>query len=336
MVAAGLVLLFLLLIRAAALARRPSRARQTFVLAALCAGLGYLAHQTTIFYVLPTLLWLAWRRPRPLFRRPVVWSVATWALGGLVGLAAFAPWQVWVVRSYGLNAVLAANPASFGVDVSETLGDWLLKGGVAALGTLVPLPALGALVRGSLPSLDQLLRIQLALLTGALGIGGCWLLVRAALRSRLHSYPLSPIPYPLRRRLPWLAVVILCGFFGQVMLQPNWHDTGDAAESMTPIVVLGLAYVAREALRLGPIARRLFFGLVLSELAVYLGLWLWWAFGSAWTRDVNAVLGARYGLDHIRNLWGPAVPLGAMLLIAGLAVSAVLLWRALGQPVCRR
>jgi hypothetical protein len=124
------------------------------------------------------------------------------------------------------------------------------------------------------------------------------------------------------------------------MLQPNWHDTGDAAESMTPIVVLGLAYVAREALTLGTVARRVFFGLVLAELAAYLGLWLWWAFGSAWTRDPNAVLGARYGLDHIRNLWGPATPLGAALLIAGFGASAVLLWRALshpaGQPVCRR
>lgn len=344
MVAAGLVLLFLLMIRAAALARRPTRARQTFVLAALCAGLGYLAHQTTIFYVLPTLLWLVWRRPRPVFRRPVIWSLTTWALGGLAGLAAFAPWQGWVVRSYGLNAVLEANPASFGADVSETLGDWLLKGGVAALGTLVPLPALGTLARGALPSLDQLLRIQLALLTGALGASGCWLLARAALSSRPpRPWPLvpgpstpSPLPYPLRRRPPWLAVVVLCGFFGQVMLQPNWHDTGDAAESMTPIVILGLAYVAREARRLGPRARRLFFGLVLAELAVYLGLWLWWAFGSTWTRDVNAVLGARYGLDHIRNLWGPATPLGALLLIAGLGVSVVLLWRALGQPVCRR
>ena len=138
------------------------------------------------------------------------------------------------------------------------------------------------------------------------------------------------------RRLPWLALVVLCGFFGQVMLQPNWHDTGDAAESMTPIVILGLAYVAREALRLGPGARRLFFGLVLAELGAYLGLWLWWAFGSAWTRDANAVLATRYGLEHIRNLWGLATPLGAVLLTVGLGGSAVLLWRALAQPVCRR
>ena len=131
---------------------------------------------------------------------------------------------------------------------------------------------------------------------------------------------------------------MLCGFLGQVMLQPNWHDTGDAAESMTPIVVLGLAYVAREALRLGPRARRLFFGLVLAELAAYLGLWLWWAFGSAWTRDPNAVLASRYGLEHIRNLWAPATPLGAALLIAGLGASALLLWRRAParQPVCRR
>ena len=93
MVAAGLVL-FLLLIRAAVLGRQPTRARQTFVLAALCAGLGYLAHQTTIFYVLPTLLWLGWRRPRPLFRRPLGWTLRTWALGGLAGLAAFAPGRV--------------------------------------------------------------------------------------------------------------------------------------------------------------------------------------------------------------------------------------------------
>jgi len=331
MVAAGLVLLFLLLIRAAALARRPSRARQTFVLAALCAGLGYLAHQTTIFYVLPTLLWLVGRRPRPLFRRPIFWSLTTWALGGLAGVAAFGPWQAWVISTYGLDAVLEANPASFGQDVTETFGDWLLKGIVAAIGTLVPLPALTSLAHGALPTLDQLLRFQLAVLTGALGLSGCWLLARSAVRAR--PSPLASRPSPLRRP-PWLALVVLGGFIGQVMLQPNWHDTGDAAESMTPIVVLGVAYVAREALKLGTVARRLFFGLVLVELGAYLGLWLWWAFGSAWTRDPNAVLGSRYGLDHIRNLWGPATPLGAALLIAGLGVSAVLLWRALARPAC--
>ena len=44
---------------------------------------------------------------------------------------------------------------------------------------------------------------------------------------------------------------VLGGFLGQVLLQPNWHDTGDAAESMTPLVVLGLAYAAQEAARLG-------------------------------------------------------------------------------------
>ena len=119
------------------------------------------------------------------------------------------------------------------------------------------------------------------------------------------------------------------------MLQPNWHDTGDAADSMTPIVVLGLAYVAREALRLGSRARHLFFCLVLAELAVYLGLWLWWAFGPAWTRDVNAVLGVsvRAG-SHPKSL-GPAVPLGAALLIVGVGASALLLWRALAQAACR-
>jgi hypothetical protein len=319
MVAAGLVLLFLLLVRAAALARPPTRARQTFVLAALCAGLAYLGHPTSIFYIVPTLLWLAWRRPRPLFRRPVSWTIATWALAGLAGLAAFGPWQVWVLTTYGLRALLDANPASFGVDVSETLGDWLLKGGVAAIGTLVPLPALGALARGSLPSVDQLLRFQLAVLTGAFGLSGCWLLVRS-------SFAAHP---SLLRRPPWLAIVVLCGFFGQIMLQPNWHDTGDAADSMTPIVVLGLAYVAREAQCLGPVARRLFFGLVLAELACYLALWLWWAFSPAWTHDPNAVLGSRYGLDHLRMIWGPATPIGALLLTAGLATSTALLWRAL-------
>src|SRR6185295_3072346 len=63
----------------------------------------------------------------------------------------------------------------------------------------------------------------------------------------------------LPTRLPWLALVVLGGFLGQVMLQPNWHDDGAATESMTPIVVLGLAYVAREVGRLGPGARRVFF-----------------------------------------------------------------------------
>src|SRR5262249_27147215 len=107
----------------------------------------------------------------------------------------------------------------------------------------------------------------------------------------------------------------------------------------TPIVILGLAYVARAALCLGPGARRLFFVLVLAELAVYLGLWLWWAFGPAWTRDPNTVLASRYGLDHIRALWRPAVPLRALLLTVGLVGSAGLPWRSLGlrgQPVARK
>jgi len=367
MVAAGLVLVFLALIRAAALARDPGRARQAFVLAALCAGLGYLAHQTTVFYVGPTILWLLWRRPRPLLGRPAGWVASTWVLAGIVGVLAFAPWQGWVLATYGLRATVEANPAWFGADVSDTLADWLLKGTVAGLGTLVPLPLLGAILHGMAPSLDQALRVQLALLTGALGVSGCWLLCRAAWRAVTGKPALTPrpplpqagegeptltpalsqrereqhpqlptadrrLPTRLLRRPPWLALVVLGGFFGQVMLQPNWHDTGDAAESMTPIVVLGLAYVARETGRLGPAARRLFFGLVLAELAVYLVLWLTWAFSSAWTRDPNAVLASRYGLDHIRGLWGPAVLIGGVLLASGLSASAVLLWRALTDP----
>ena len=227
-----------------------------------------------------------------------------------------------------------------------------------------------ALARGAWPTLDQLLRVQLALLTGALGLSGCWLLLRS-LRRDLSSQPGGPLPpttrvtpvrgsrgeelagSPLprkgeglgegaprrarlrsRRRPPWLPLVIVCGFLGQAMLQPNWHDTGDAAESMTPIVVLGLAWIARAALRLGPGARRLFFGLVLAELALYLALWLTWAFGAAWTRDPNAVLASRYGLAHLRGLWGPAAPVGALLLTAGICGSAALLWRSLaaGRP----
>jgi hypothetical protein len=360
MVAGGLVLLFLAMIRAAALARDPGRARQTFVLAALCAGLGYLAHQTTIFYVLPTLLWLVWRRPRALVwwpgrpgsGRSIGWTLVIWGMAGIVGVLAFAPWQAWVLATYGLRATIEANPAWFGADVSDTLGDWLFKGVVAAIGTLMPLPLLGAIVRGSAPTVDQALRVQLALLTGAFGISGCWLLLRSAryalkgfLKARLRP-PRPPLPRTgrggavsrgllptayclLPTRPPWLALVVLGGFLGQVMLQPNWHDTGDAAESMTPIVVLGLAYVAREATRLGPTARRVFFGLVLAELGMYLVLWLWWAFSAAWTRDPNAVLASRYGLVHIRSLWGPAVLVGGVLLATGLGVSAGLLWRAM-------
>ncbi|MCC7370209.1 MAG: hypothetical protein IT306_17425 [Chloroflexi bacterium] len=323
MVAAALVLLFLYLIREAALAHAPARARQTFVLGAFCAGLAYLAHPTSIFYILPSLLWLVWRRPRPLVRWPAAWTLATWALGGLAGLLAFGPWQGWVLATHGLQAALDANPASFGADVSDTLGDWLLKGIVAAIGTLIPLPALAAVARGATPGLDQLLRVQLALLTGALGASGCWLLARKVLTPRKGSFS------RLVQRPPWLPLVVLCGFLGQVMLQPNWHDTGDAAESMTPIVVLGLVLVAREALRLGPGSRRLFFGLVLLETAIYLGLWLTWAFSSAWTRDPNAVLASRYGLEHLRGLWGPAVPLGAIFLASGLLGSAAVLWRTL-------
>ena len=340
MVAAGLVLLFLWFIRAAMLAREARRCRQTFVLAAICAGLAYLTHQTSLFYVLPALAWLIWRRPRPLFRRPAAWTLLTWALGGLAGLAAFMPWQGWVLATYGLRAVLDANPASFDADVTDSFGSWLLKGGVAALGTLVPLPALGALARGTLPTVDQALRWQLAVLTGAFGVSGCWLLARALLGRRRHrASPLATRPSLLApcysllttRYSSWLALVAACGFLGQVMLQPNWHDTGDVAESMTPIVVLGLAYVSREALRLGPRGRWLFFGLVLAELALYLGLWGWWAFTPAWTRDPNTVLASRYGLDHLRGLWGPATPLGAVLLAVGLLGSAALLWRTLGQ-----
>lgn len=337
MVAAGAVLLFLYLLRAASLGRAAARCRQAFVLAALCAGLGYLAHPTTLFYALPAVAWLGVRRPRPLFRRPVAWSLQTWALGGLAGLLVVAPWQGWVLATYGLSAVLQANPASFGADVSETFGEWLLKGGVAALGTLVPLPALRAVAGGGLQTVDQVLRFQLAVLPGALGLGCCWLLLRLARRrlGRRRERRGRRSDRPAVGRRPWpslLLLVVLGGFLGQVLLQPNWHDTGDAAESMTPLVVLGLAYAAQEAARLGRPGRLLVGGIVVAECLCYLGLWLSWAFSAAWTRDINAPLAARYGLDHVRHLWGPAVAVGAVLLAAGLVGSALLLWRSLLSP----
>ena len=264
MVAAGLVLLFLLLIRAAALARRPARARQTFVLAALCAGLGYLAHQTTIFYVLPTLLWLAWRRPRPLFRRPVALDARHLGArragrpGGVRALAGLGADDVrpacrcWT-RTRPRSAPTSRRRSATGCSRAawRPSGRWC---------RCRPSERWRA---ARCPTVDQLLRIQLAVLTGALGLSGCWLLVRSSLahpcgrrrsRRRRRRRSFAPRSGPmvgnhpsLLRRPPWLALVVLCGFFGQVMLQPNWHDTGDAADSMTPIVVLGLAYVAREA-----------------------------------------------------------------------------------------
>ena len=331
MVAALLVLLFLYLVRAAVLAREPTRRGQAFVLAAACAGLGYLAHQTTVFYVLPTLVWLAWRRPRALFRAPLGPTLRTWATAGLVGVALVAPWQLWVVATYGLRATVEANPAWFGADQTDSLTEWLAKGGVAGLGTLVPLPALGALAGGAVPSVDQLLRIQLALLTGALGVSGCTVLVRAAFRRarRASRFSVGMIPGRLLRRPPWLLLVALCGFAGQVMLQPNWHTTGDAAESMTPIVMLCLACVGRQIATLGTGARRLFLLAVGAECALFYGLYLWWAFGAAWTRDPNAVLAVRYGLVHVRSLSPALGPLGLLLLAAAALLALDVLRRAL-------
>ena len=326
MVAALLVLLFLHFVRAAALARDPSRRRQAFLLAAASAGLAYLAHQTAVFYVAPTFLWLAWRRPRPLFAGPARRTLLTCGLAGLVGVAVVAPWQLWVITTYGLRATVEANPAWFGADETETVGAWVLKGGVATLGTLVPLPVLEALTRGVAPSVDQLLRIQLALLTGALGLSGIAVLARAACRGARSAELLAPL-----RRPPWLALVALGGFAGQVTLQPNWHTTGDAAESMTPIVVLGLAYVARELGTLGPTARRLFCAAVVAEVLLFSGLYLWWAFGSAWTRDPNTVLATRYGLTHVRSLSPLFGPLGAVLLAVASGAATVMLWRIPGR-----
>jgi hypothetical protein len=164
--------------------------------------------------------------------------------------------------------------------------------------------------------------VQLALLTGALGVSGCVVLARAALGGASSRGA---------RRLPWLALVALCGFAGQVMLQPNWHTTGDAAESMTPIVVLGLAYVARELGTLGESARRLFGVAIVAECVVFQALYLAWAFGPAWTRDPNTVLAARYGLTHLRSLSPMHGPFGALWLTAAALAAIVLLWRVLGR-----
>ena len=331
MAAALFVLLFLYLIRAAMLARDPARCRRAFVLAAACAGLGYLAHQTVVFYVAPTLLWLVWRRPRPLFASPAARTLLTWGLAGLVGLAIVAPWQLWVVATYGLRATVEANPAWFGADETESLADWLLKGGVAALGTLFPLPALEAVSRGTAPSVDQLMRIQLALLTGALGLSGCAVLARAALHgARQGSLATRD---SLLATPPWLALVALGGFAGQVTLQPNWHTTGDAAESMTPIVVLGLAYVARELTRLGPTARHLFCTAVVAEFVLFQALYCWWAFGPAWTRDPNVVLATRYGLVHLRLLSEVSGWLGVVLVVASAVAATGLLWRLVARDL---
>ena len=115
------------------------------------------------------------------------------------------------------------------------------------------------------------------------------------------------------------------------MLQPNWHTTGDAAESMTPIVVLGLAYVARELGALGPAIRRLFCAAVVAELLLFHALYFWWALGPAWTRDPNTVLATRYGLTHLRSLSPLLAPLGAVLLTVAAGLGTMLLWRAVGR-----
>ena len=328
-VAATFVLLFLHFVRVAALRRDSRRRGQALILAAVCAALGHLAHPTTILYVAPTIGWVAWRRPRPLLRT----SLAAWGRAALAGLLILAPWHLWAVATLGPGEIVASSPIWSGEHASGDLRRWLVKTVVAGVATLIPIPAIEALARGRLPDVNALLRIQIGMLTGALGLAGCVLLVRSALRVR-SGRGLRARGERLLRRPPWLLLVALVAFVGQMMLQPDWHTGGDAAESLTPIVVLGLAYIAREIAGLGPVGRRAVMVAVLAEFAAFHALFLWWAFGDAWTRDRNGNLAARYGLEHVRALWPAAVPLGLLALLSAAAAAGAHLWR--GERPARR
>src|SRR6266540_14169 len=321
--AALFVLLFLHLVRGAALARASRRRGQTVVLAAACASFGYLAHPSSALYVLPTALWLGVRRPRPLLQT----GPPAWGLGLLIVMLVLAPWHLWAIATFGLRATVEASPALAGTNSGGDLGGWAAKTAVATLGSLLPLPLLGELARGGPPQLDALLRVQIALLPGALGLTGCLLLARAARRAVRASGGRGGLLRRFVSRPPWLAMVALGGFAGQAMLTWTWHPEGEAAESMTPIVALGLAYVAREAARLGHPGQRLVVIGILAEFAAFHALLGWWAFGSAWTRDTNAVLAARYGLAHIRSLWAAWAPLGVLALLLAAAAGARMFWR---------
>ena len=60
----------------------------------------------------------------------------------------------------------------------------------------------------------RFLRIQLALLTGAFGVSGCWLLARTLLPLSAPERGLGGEVFRLLRRPPLLALVVICGFRG--------------------------------------------------------------------------------------------------------------------------
>ena len=328
---ATFALLCLHFLRTTVLARSSSRRSTALVIAVTCGGLGYLAHQTAGFYVLAAGLWLVWRRPQALSQiRRVAWGAAA-----ITGFLVIAPWHVWAAATFGVRSVVESSPAWPGADQQFSIGGRLLKAAVSTVGTLLPIPLATSLWSGALPELDVLLRVQTRLLTGALGLCGCALLARAARRA-LHRTQTANWFLRFSRRPPLLPLVVLVGFICQVVLQPNWTINGEAGDSMTPIVVLGLAYISREIAGLSQGGRRLVVFILLLEFAFFNAVYGLWAFGPAWTRDPNAILAARYGLTQIRFVWPPAVPLGALMLALSACAAAVILWKGVVPAVLRR
>lgn len=320
--AATFTLLFLHFVLAAVLARAERRRHHALILASACMSLGFMAHQTALFYAVATAVWLAWRRPATLrLVRPRIWLCAA-----AVALTILVPWHAWALASQGLQAMIRLTPAIYDIKVNTEAFGWARKTAVVAAGTLIPLRIVAALASDQWPDLESLMRVPIGTLPGAIGLGSCFMLVRRCWGGwkRAGHFRRSTIGATVRGRT-WWGLVFAFGFFAQAALQSDWTRNGNASESMTPLVGLAMAYAAASASTASRIVRPVYRVAVIFEAGLFHALLGWWAFGPAGMRDPNLRLVSSYGLEHLRGVWPEAALVGTLLLTASLAIGVAVL-----------
>lgn len=205
----------------------------------LWIGFALLSHPLAIFFIVGMGVDLIITQTQGFHQKINVWQASQkFLLAGFGGLLVLSPWLLWSIYHFGFTG-FTATPFVAGRDVSFTF--WVVEKIWNIIATLLP----HALLKAMLQALIAWISGQ----TYQVSVNPVWYyyyqVLPGAITTILSGLILFSLFKPLRSGGAFL-IIILCGFFGNILLYPWFSLHGLAPESMVPLILLGIiwAYIA--------------------------------------------------------------------------------------------
>ena len=272
------------------------------ILLGLFIGLAYMSHQYALVYVFGIGIHFVFskflRLSAVLTRKEVLLSTI-----GIVGV--LAPWHIWAFSIYGLRGTLFATPT---LSAFASTG-WVSTRIMNTLTTLIPLPLVDYLGTPSLIDFSQLhdylLQFYFCTLPGALTVTLFGIILFVGILSLIpRSLPFTPAADSL------IAILIIVGFVGGILVQPLPNKKGIANETMIPLLTLAMIYVAKYLSKLNTKRVIVILSFIYMELGI--SLWIhiynlltnhWWASAQDANYCIKTMMNLTFLYDYVGGYW---------------------------------